>query len=114
MSRTLKSCHAVEVDFSRRQDPPLFKKYGVMNSGLIEASRYNATIFGALAAMRVCCTHAALMEVTAFKMAVSLAQTAVWADAGTSLSPGRVCCGYQPHIVNCPLHVASQQACLMP
>lgn len=43
----------VTVDFGKRQDPPLLKKYGVMNSGLIEAHRYNETIFDALAAIRV-------------------------------------------------------------
>ena len=41
------------VDFGARQDPPLFKKYGVMNSGLVDATRYNDTIFDSLAAIKV-------------------------------------------------------------
>ena len=45
--------YAVKVDFGARQDPPLLKKYGVMNSGLVDATRYNDTIFDSLAAIKV-------------------------------------------------------------
>ena len=41
-------CCAVYVNFGFGMDTPLFKKYAVMNSGLIDASRYNATIVESL------------------------------------------------------------------
>ena len=44
---------AVNVDFAARQDPPLHKRFGVMNSGLVDATRYNDTIFDSLAAIKV-------------------------------------------------------------
>lgn len=47
------NCYAVDVDWSANSDFPIFKKYGVMNSGLLNAKRYNQTIFDALAAMKV-------------------------------------------------------------
>ena len=31
---------AVKVDMSRSMDPPLVKKYGVFNSGIVPQSRY--------------------------------------------------------------------------
>ena len=44
---------AVSVDFAARQDPPLLKRFGVMNSGLVDSTRYNDTIFDSLAAIKV-------------------------------------------------------------
>lgn len=40
-------------------DTPLFKKYAVMNSGLLDASRYNQTIISSIGAIKV--RHANLL-----------------------------------------------------
>ena len=37
----------------QEQDLPLFKKYAVMNSGLLESSRYNDTIIASFGLIRV-------------------------------------------------------------
>ena len=44
---------AVAVNFGIEQDLPLFKKYAVMNSGLVESSRYNDTIIESFGLIRV-------------------------------------------------------------
>lgn len=44
---------AVQVSLNQEQDIPLFKKYAVMNSGLIEQSRYNDTIIASFGLIRV-------------------------------------------------------------
>ena len=38
---------------NQEQDIPLFKKYAVMNSGLLESSRYNDTIISSFGLIRV-------------------------------------------------------------
>lgn len=48
----LASC-AVNVDWAVNEDFPIFKKYGVMNSGLLDSTRYNKTIFDSLAVVKV-------------------------------------------------------------
>ena len=50
-------CGAVDVDLAANEDFPIFKKYGVMNSGLVDSTRYNQTIFDSLATVKVCPTH---------------------------------------------------------
>lgn len=45
--------NAVLVDFGKQQDIPLFKKYAVMNSGLIQASRYNDSVIESFGLIRV-------------------------------------------------------------
>ena len=47
------SLFAVTVDFSKPQDIPLFKKYAVMNSGLIQSSRYNDSVLKSFGLIRV-------------------------------------------------------------
>ena len=44
---------AVSVDFNQPQDTPLFKKYAVMNSGLVEAQRYNDSIIASFGLIKV-------------------------------------------------------------
>lgn len=44
---------AVQVYLDQEQDLPLFKKYAVMNSGLLESSRYNDTIIASFGLIRV-------------------------------------------------------------
>lgn len=45
--------HAVLVDFNQEQDVPLFKKYAVMNSGLIQSERYNDSVIASFGLIRV-------------------------------------------------------------
>lgn len=44
---------AVDIDWAVNEDFPIFKKYGVMNSGLLDSTRYNKTIFDSLAVVKV-------------------------------------------------------------
>jgi len=44
---------AVAVDWGVNSDFPIFKKYGVMNSGLLDSRRYNKTLFDSLATIKV-------------------------------------------------------------
>lgn len=46
-------CCVVYVNFGFSQDTPLFKKYAVMNSGLIDAARYNDTIVQSIGDIKV-------------------------------------------------------------
>jgi len=43
----------VDVDWGVNSDFPIFKKYGVMNSGLLDSRRYNKTLFDSLATIKV-------------------------------------------------------------
>ena len=47
---------AVDIDWAVNEDFPIFKKYGVMNSGLLDSTRYNKTIFDSLAVVKVICS----------------------------------------------------------
>lgn len=49
---TIGGC-AVDIDWAVNEDFPIFKKYGVMNSGLLDSTRYNKTIFDSLAVVKV-------------------------------------------------------------
>ena len=52
----------MDVDFdTHAANVPLFKKYGVMNSGLLDAQRYNQTIFDSLAVARARCYFSKLL-----------------------------------------------------
>lgn len=54
MSRPLtRACVAVFANFGYTVDTPLFKKYAVMNSGLLNATRYNESIINSLGAIKV-------------------------------------------------------------
>ena len=44
---------AVIVDFNQEQDIPLFKKYAVMNSGLVQSERYNDSVIESFGLIRV-------------------------------------------------------------
>ena len=57
MSVKIRLGGAVDVDLAVNEDFPIFKKYGVMNSGLVDSTRYNQTIFDSLATVKVCPTH---------------------------------------------------------
>ena len=47
------ACSAVFANFGYTVDTPLFKKYAVMNSGLLNATRYNETIINSLGTIKV-------------------------------------------------------------
>ena len=48
-------CHAetITANMGYTIDTPLFKKYAVMNSGLLDATRYNETILESLGVVKV-------------------------------------------------------------
>ena len=74
---------AVLVDWGARQDPPLFKKYGVMNSGLVGSERYNDTIFDSLAAVRV--RKPVQLQLPAYQVLAAQLHSHLLPDAGVRL-----------------------------
>jgi len=65
------------VAFNQEQDIPLFKKYAVMNSGLIENSRYNDSIIASFGLIRVSNPSSpAGYFVTSYSMHMTCEQTA--------------------------------------
>lgn len=83
------------MDWGVNEDFPIFKKYGVMNSGLLDSTRYNKTIFDSLAVVKVCLTKS-------FEFAVCFTHLSccklLSADFGyTVLEAGKFCNCRQMH-----------------